>query len=143
MDSRRVPAALVLLPAALSTRAPGAQTQGLTKRPNVLFIVADDLRNSLGAYDDDAWIEYLHVPKLAPTRAVLDAFKKRGGSWQSYEQDFVELLSSRHVEEVIPPSVLNQSCLLCSEKRPDHCHRRLVAEYFQKQWTDVEIEHLF
>ena len=54
MDSRRVPAALVLLLAALSARAPGAQPQGLTKRPNVLFIVADDLRNSLGAYGDDA-----------------------------------------------------------------------------------------
>lgn len=54
MNRVRVPAALVFLLAALSPRAPGAQPQRLTTRPNVLFIVADDLRNSLGAYGDDA-----------------------------------------------------------------------------------------
>ena len=32
--------------------------------------------------------------------------------------------------------------LLCSEPTPEHCHRRLVAEYLQKAWGDVEIEHI-
>jgi uncharacterized protein (DUF488 family) len=34
------------------------------------------------------------------------------------------------------------ACLLCSEEKPDHCHRRLVAEYLKEKWHDVEIEHI-
>ena len=29
-----------------------------------------------------------------------------------------------------------------SEATPDNCHRRLVAEYLQHKWGDVEIEHI-
>ena len=34
------------------------------------------------------------------------------------------------------------ACLLCSEERPHQCHRRLVAEYLQERWRNVEICHL-
>ena len=37
---------------------------------------------------------------------------------------------------------LKVGCLLCSEHEPDHCHRRLVAEYLKSEWGDVQIEHL-
>jgi uncharacterized protein (DUF488 family) len=30
--------------------------------------------------------EYEHEPLLAPTQDVLDAFKKRGGDWSTYER---------------------------------------------------------
>jgi uncharacterized protein (DUF488 family) len=33
-------------------------------------------------------------------------------------------------------------CLLCSEDKLHHCHRRLIAEYLRKKWTDVEIVYL-
>jgi len=36
----------------------------------------------------------------------------------------------------------NGACLLCSEATPEHCHRRLVAEYLQNKWGGVEIIHL-
>ena len=32
--------------------------------------------------------------------------------------------------------------LLCSEHRPHHGHRRLVAEYLMERWGGIEIEHL-
>jgi hypothetical protein len=38
--------------------------------------------------------------------------------------------------------VISGGCLLCSEATPEHCHRRLVAEYFQRHWADVCIQHL-
>jgi uncharacterized protein (DUF488 family) len=31
---------------------------------------------------------------------------------------------------------------VCSEDEPTHCHRRLIAEYLQEKWGDVEIVHL-
>ncbi|WP_260478205.1 DUF488 domain-containing protein [Pseudomonas aeruginosa] len=36
----------------------------------------------------------------------------------------------------------HNSCLLCSEDKPHHCHRRLVAEYLAGKWPNVEIVHL-
>ena len=32
--------------------------------------------------------------------------------------------------------------LLCSEDTPDRCHRRLVAEYLDRHWGEVDITHL-
>jgi uncharacterized protein (DUF488 family) len=34
------------------------------------------------------------------------------------------------------------ACLLCAEAVPHHCHRRLVAEYLNDKWGNVEIVHL-
>ena len=32
-------------------------------------------------------IEYVHAPELAPTQEMLDAYKKRKGDWNLYQQD--------------------------------------------------------
>jgi len=87
-------------------------------------------------------IEYVHIPELAPTRDILDAFKKHKGSWAVYEQEFNALLAQREIENVISRDTANLGCLLCSEKRPHRCHRRLVAEYLEKHWDDVATRHL-
>nr|WP_309109944.1 DUF488 family protein [Saccharothrix sp.] len=34
------------------------------------------------------------------------------------------------------------AALLCSEDKPHHCHRRLVAEHLARRWDDVTVEHL-
>jgi uncharacterized protein (DUF488 family) len=84
---------------------------------------------------------YQHMPDLAPTKAMLDAYKKQKGDWSSYEREFLGLMSLRHIERMERPLV-DAACLLCSEDKPHHCHRRLVAEYLQHHWGDVEIIHL-
>ncbi len=99
-------------------------------------------------------MEYIHVPGLAPTKELLDAYRRGECDWDSYEHEFVALLNERRIfAEGLKPTegrrivkrlrqTIDNSCLLCSEHEPDHCHRRLVAEYFQRQWGDVEVEHL-
>jgi uncharacterized protein (DUF488 family) len=87
-------------------------------------------------------IEYAHLPDLAPTAELLDAYKKQNGKWEVYERHFVDLMRSRKIEHSTPRALLDGACLLCSEERPDHCHRRLVAEYLKKNWGDVEIHHI-
>lgn len=86
-------------------------------------------------------IEYVHVPDLAPTEEILDAFKKQKGDWGVYEGQFLDLMKARHIEDT-PRELLEGGCLLCSEETPEHCHRRLVAEYLKERWGDVEIEHI-
>ena len=89
-------------------------------------------------------IDYLHLPKLAPTQEILDAFKKKKGTWEAYEHSFRALMVSRKIEEVFNQELFENACLLCSEHRPHHCHRRLVAEYLRDRWDgiEIEIEHL-
>lgn len=87
-------------------------------------------------------MEYVHLPILAPTQDILDAYRKRRESWQTYERRFLDLMKERKIEEEVSREVLTESCLLCSEDKPQHCHRRLVAEYLKQQWGDVDILHL-
>ncbi len=80
----------------------------------------------------------------APVRSkdILDAYKKHKGDWTLYEEQFLNLMRSRRIEEKTSPKMLDTACLLCSEEKPHHCHRRLVAEYLKEKWGNVEIEHL-
>jgi uncharacterized protein (DUF488 family) len=103
------------------------------------FAKKDDLRYFLEAI---CGIGYLHLPLLAPTQEMLDSYKKKRGEWQLYEKQFLELMRERQIEREVSREVLGNACLLCSEDTPEHCHRRLVAEYLRDKWSDVEIAHL-
>jgi uncharacterized protein (DUF488 family) len=108
-----------------------SQLAGFSKR--------EDLRYFLRTIGD---IDYVHLIELAPTNKLLDAYKKYGGDWSVYEKEFLDLMESRHIEKSVAKDLVDQSCLLCSEDKPHHCHRRLVAEYLQRHWPDLSIEHL-
>jgi uncharacterized protein (DUF488 family) len=103
------------------------------------FAKRDDLRFFLKAVGG---MDYLHLPELAPTQEILDAYRKSKTGWPAYEAQFLDLLSRRQVEKTVPRDLLHYGCLLCSEEAPDHCHRRLVAEYLLAQWGGIEITHL-
>ncbi|WP_240761686.1 DUF488 family protein [Nitrosococcus wardiae] len=87
-------------------------------------------------------LSYVHLPELSPTKEILDEYKKSGGDWQTYEKKFLSLMDKRHVEEVLDKSLIDGGCLLCSEPTPEHCHRRLIAEYLRKKWGNIDIRHL-
>lgn len=88
-------------------------------------------------------IDYVHIPALAPTADILSAYKKaKNGDWQLYERQFLDLIRARQIENTTPRGLLDGACLLCSEEKPHHCHRRLVAEYLRDKWADVDIEHI-
>ena len=109
----------------------GSQLAGFAKK--------DDLAYFLGEL---CGMEYVHLPALAPTREMLDDYKKRRGEWKTYEDRFLALMRERRIEETIPQEIVADGCLLCSEDKPHHCHRRLVAEYLKHHWDNVEIVHL-
>jgi uncharacterized protein (DUF488 family) len=109
-----------------------SQLAGFTKRDDLQFF----LREVCGA-------DYVHEPLLAPTQQMLDAYKKAKGSWQDYEKQFLDLMAERKIEEKIDKALFAQlAVLLCSEPTPENCHRRLVVEYLQNKWGDLECTHL-
>jgi uncharacterized protein (DUF488 family) len=108
-----------------------SQLAGFAKRTDLAYFLGKIAR-----------IEYVHCLDLAPTQEILDDYKKKKGEWQIYEQKFLQLMGDRQIEKTLSPSLLDGSCLLCSEAKPHHCHRRLVAEYLQQQWGNLEIHHL-
>lgn len=104
------------------------------------FTKMDDLRYFLKTI---VGIDYIHVPELAPTQEMLDAYKKLKGDWSVYERQFLDLMASRKIEDSLAKEVIDGGCLLCSEEHPQHCHRRLVAEYLAAHWGQVQTRHLF
>ncbi len=109
-----------------------SQLAGFAKQDDLAYF----LREICGA-------EYRHEPLLAPTQALLDSYKKQKGSWPDYERSFLALLADRRVEEKLDKSLFAiPTVLLCSEPAAEQCHRRLVLEYLQQQWGDLEIIHL-
>ena len=105
---------------------------GYTKRDDLAFL----LREGFG-------IAYEHHPDLAPTLEIREAYRA-DGDWTAYEARFLPLLETRDTWNVGRDilACYTAPCLLCAETTPEHCHRRLVAEYWATRLPDLEIIHL-
>lgn len=108
-----------------------SQLAGFTKRPDFEYFLKE-----IGG------IHYIHLPQLCPTNEILEAYKKRKITWQEYEERFIDLLTQRYVENKVSMELLDYGCLLCSEDKPDHCHRRLVGQYLSQKLGGIEVVHL-
>lgn len=109
-----------------------SQLAGFAKAKDLPYL----LRELVGA-------TYEHEPLLAPTQDLLDAYKKRKGTWAAYEIDFLALLEQRRIHDALSRDDFEQrTALLCSEATAEHCHRRLVCEFLAKRWPDVHTLHL-
>ncbi len=108
-----------------------SQLAGFAKKDDLAYLL-----KQLGG------IDYVHLPELAPTKDMLDEYKKNKGDWSVYENKFLGLMRQRQIEKTVPREMLDGGCLLCSEEKPHHCHRRLVAEYLNEKWHNIETKHL-
>lgn len=110
-----------------------SQLAGFAKKDDLKFF----LRELCGA-------DYFHAPDLAPTKDILNAYKKGDMSWEVYEDKFLNLMASRNIERTVKPDLLDNGCLLCSEHEPHFCHRRLVVEYLNMHTDlDLKMKHLY
>jgi uncharacterized protein (DUF488 family) len=110
-----------------------SQLTGFSKRDDLAFLLLEGFN-----------IAYEHRPDLAPTSAILDSYK-RDGDWRAYETAFARLLAERDPDAAAGHQLLHyyhRPCLLCAEPTPEHCHRRLVAEWWAERLTDLEVVHL-
>ena len=110
-----------------------SQLAGFAKRDDLKFFLKE-ICNA----------EYVHVPELAPTKKMLDQYKKGETPWEIYEEKFLNLMGQRNIEKSITPTLLEHGCLLCSEHEPHFCHRRLVVEYLNEQSNlNFKVKHLY
>ena len=103
------------------------------------FAKKDDLQYFLMKING---IQYLHLTELAPTEDIMDSIKGKKITWSEYELQFNKLLAKRKVENLMIGELAEGDCFLCSEEKPNLCHRRLVAEYLQKKLGDITVIHL-
>lgn len=88
--------------------------------------------------------DYIYNIKYAPTKDILDDYKKNKITWLDYEVKYRKLIESRKIEQIFKNDIKNYNnvCLLCSEPLPQNCHRRLLAEYLKKHFIEIEVRHL-
>jgi uncharacterized protein (DUF488 family) len=108
-----------------------SQLAGFTKK--------DDLSYFL---EKIAGIGYVHLIEAAPGESLMKNLHAGMVTWQAFETAYRDLLKTRKVFEDMDKKILDNGCLLCSEPTPEHCHRRLFAEYLKERIPDLEIVHL-
>lgn len=110
-----------------------SQLAGFAKRDDLQFFLRE-LCN----------VDYVHLPELAPTKDMLNSYKKRDISWEVYEDKFLNLMGKRNIEKSIHPALFDHGCLLCSEHEPHLCHRRLIVEYLNEHsGLNLKCRHLY
>ena len=87
-------------------------------------------------------IQYYYAPEFAPSAELLDDWKKGRITWEEYETVYKRLMADRKAETLFVNKYLKETeeriCLLCSESTPEHCHRRLLAEYLVERISDLK-----
>ena len=106
----------------------GGQLSGFAKAEDLIFFLRELCS-----------MDYAHMPELAPTREMLDAYRKGHRHWPTYEREFLALMEERRIADTVDRESLSDAVLLCSENTPDRCHRRLVAEHLQQSWEEVNV----
>lgn len=114
--------------ALIDTRAnPNSQLGGFAKSDSLKFFLPKILA-----------IPYVYEALLIPSKGILKSYRNGEISWAQYANDYQLELQSRLVVEKLDTSNWGtKPVLLCSEKLPDNCHRRLAAEYLSSGFNDV------
>src|SRR5713101_2738266 len=71
-----------------------SQLAGFTKKQDLAYF----LKKICG-------LEYVHLPLLAPTQEMLDAYRKGKVDWNAYEEQFLDLMEERQIERKIAPDI--------------------------------------
>lgn len=100
-------------------------------------------KNQLAAALTAIDVEYKHVVKLGAPREIRDALRD-GGTWESYESGYTAHLA-HHEEEVralLDLAAERTICLLCFERKPEVCHRSLIAQTMADKQPGLVVQHI-
>ena len=88
--------------------------------------------------------DYEHCDEYAPTKEILDCYKKKIIELSEYEKRYIPLMERRNATTTFWNrfSKYQTVCLLCSEPTPEKCHRRLLAEMIARQFPEVVVKHI-
>ncbi|MEM5371020.1 DUF488 domain-containing protein [Paraburkholderia azotifigens] len=110
-----------------------SQLAGFAKKADLKFFLSELLDAS-----------FVELGDLAPEKEMLKQYQDKKLTWDSYSNAYTELLAKRRVESNLDIALFDHGCLLCSEDKPHHCHRRLAVEYLNSRWDNIlKVSHLF
>ena len=110
----------------------GSQLAGFAKKKDLPYFLKEI-----------AGVDYEYRKELAPSDEILKPYKNNQLSWADYEIQYIELINHRNIANILSPDEVHEACFLCACKTEHNCHRRLLAEFLQREWnTPVEIAHL-
>jgi len=113
---------------------PNSQLGGFARAKDLKFFIKELINGT-----------YIYLEIFAPPEELLINYKKKKITWKDYERIFNQELQKKkkEIKKTIENINFDKACLLCSENKPDKCHRRLVAEFLKKEFfPDLEIKHL-
>lgn len=88
-------------------------------------------------------IDYKHITDFAPTKDLLDKWRKEKITWEQYTEIYTNLLKDRGILRKYGINIFDNACFLCSEETPKLCHRRLLVEYLKEHSIEeITIKHL-
>ena len=108
-----------------------SQLAGFTRRDDLQYFL-----RTIGG------IDYIHSLELAPEAQMLKDYRAKKLSWNDYADKYLRLLRTRQSEDPTFADLRDGDCLLCSEADPEHCHRRLAAEFMLETQPGLEVVHL-
>ncbi len=108
-----------------------SQLAGYSKRDDLAFFL-----------DKVAGIAYQEAHILNPSEELFNSYRKKEIDWKKFLGDYKQEITKKHVEKELKKSDFDKAVLLCSEAEPNHCHRRIAAEYLSEAWGG-EVEHLY
>lgn len=110
-----------------------SQLAGFTKEEDLCYFLSEICH-----------CNYQHCIEYAPTKDIMDGYKKKGISWDEYVAMYTDLLLTRgdYKNFCTKFADVQNVCFLCSESTADHCHRRLAAEMIAQNNSEVIVKHI-
>lgn len=108
-----------------------SQLAGYSKRDDLAFFL-----------DKVAGIRYVEVSILRPSEELFTSYRKKEIDWKKFLDEYEKEITDKQVETQLKKSDFDRAVLLCGEAEPDHCHRRVAAEYLSEAWGGFQVEHL-
>ena len=97
-----------------------------------VWVKAKSAEKGIEKWLNDAGIVYRSLPELGNLFLDFD-------DWPTRYARFFELAGELLVERL--EEIPRPYCLLCAEKRVEECHRRVIAEYLERE-QNAEVVHL-
>lgn len=89
-------------------------------------------------------VKYIHDLSLAPTKELLDNYKKGNISWEGYVKEFKKLIVNKNMIKKINEyfDSYDRTCILCTEVDFNECHRGILAEKISNEFKDILVKHI-
>jgi uncharacterized protein (DUF488 family) len=85
---------------------------------------------------------YAHILDFAPTKELLSDYQNKKIDWDEYKKVYRSIIIERQVLQKYCMEDFDNACFLCSEPTEEHCHRKLLVDFFKEKYSDIIICHI-